>query len=108
MAVQPSFVAAAEAFIAVVESSDTRSQIEFVRELERVLVNLYAAGLTLEDVKQPDNEWPDALHQVSHDELAAVMGRNMPKFGDLGHYRVFFDPYDYDETGDHSRGVAAR
>jgi Domain of unknown function (DUF5063) len=105
MALQPSFVAAAEAFIAVVESSDTRSQIEFVRELERVLVDLYAAGLTLEDVKQPDSEWPDALHQVSHDELAPVMGRLMETFGDLGHYRVFYDPYDADEDARHGWGL---
>ena len=87
------FVSAAETFIAVVETADTRSRVEFVRDLERALVDLYAAGLTLDDVEPSDTSSSDA--RANHD-VAGLQRRLAQMLGDLDFYNVVFDPYDLD------------
>jgi hypothetical protein len=93
---QQTFVAAAESFFEVVESSDTRSRIEFVRDLERSLADLYAAGLTLDDVDPDDDSPPPSA--LTNDEAAALQRRLGEKLGDIDFFSVVFDPYDFDTT----------
>jgi hypothetical protein len=86
------FAAAAQAFVRVVDSADEYSRDEFVRELERALVDLYAAGLTLEDLQPDDDSKPrDGL---TNDDAAALQRRLGHKFAEYDFYNVVFDPYD--------------
>lgn len=92
MSSQESFTASAEAFIAVVDASESQSQSAFLRELERALVRLYAAGLVLDHLAPEDDAAP--AEGLTNDEAAALQRRLGQKFGDYDYYAVVFDPYD--------------
>jgi hypothetical protein len=93
---QQQFAVVAEAFIAVVDSSEGQSQTEFLRELERALTRLYEAGLTLDDLDPDENSPP--LDRMTSDEAAALQRRLGRKFGAHDFYAVVSDPYDLDSA----------
>ena len=74
------FAAAAEPFLAVVDAAEQYSRDEFVRALERALVDLYAAGLTLKGL-QPDEDSPASEGQTD-DNAAALQPRLGQKLGE--------------------------
>src|SRR5262249_49354585 len=90
------FVGAAEAFVAAIDGCDPLPREEFLRDIEPLLVALYAAGLALQQVEpEDDSVAPEAL---TNDEAAALQRRLGEKFGDFDFYNVVFDPYEVDST----------
>ena len=86
------FVEAAEAFMHVVDLLDRYSRDDFVRDLENVLVDLYAAGVGLDNLEPNDDAEPrDGL---TAEEGFALRSRLAETLGDYDLYEVVFDPYD--------------
>ena len=67
-----------------------------MREVERVLVDLYAAGVVLDDV-EPDGE-AEPRDGTTRDDAAALTNGIGQKLGDFDFYSVVFDPYERDSA----------
>ena len=80
----------------MVDAAEQYSRDEFVRALERALVDLYAAGLTLKGL-QPDEDSPASEGQTD-DNAAALQRRLGQKLGAYNLYSVVFDPYEPDSS----------
>jgi Domain of unknown function (DUF5063) len=92
----PDFIPVAERFVAFVDTSSALGREELVRQLERQLLDLYAAGLDLRPVEPTDESAP--LKSMTEDERAALHQRLATEFGEFDGYRFIFDPYDHGAT----------
>jgi len=88
------FVAAAEAFIALVDSSTTLPLPRLVDELERHILDLYVAALKLEPGPLTNEVPPEGM---SGDEQHELLERLSQQFNDLDHYSTVFDPLNLEE-----------
>jgi hypothetical protein len=88
------FVAAAEAFISLVDSSATLPLARLVDGLERRILDLYVSALKLEPGLQT-NEEPST--GMSGDEQRELLERLSQQFDDLDHYSTVFDPLNLEE-----------
>lgn len=90
------FVPVAERFVAFVDSSSSLGREELIRQLERQLLDLYAAGLDLRPPEPVDESEPPA--SMTDDERAALHLRLAKEFGEFDIYWFTFDPYDHGST----------
>jgi Domain of unknown function (DUF5063) len=86
------FVAAAEAFLSLVDSSDTLPRAQLVRDLERSILDLYVAALALAP-GEPDAELEPATRMTDR-EWRALYERLSDQLAEFDSYSLVFDPFE--------------
>ena len=90
------YLEASDRFSTVVRNGPTQTMGSFLRELESVLADLYAAGSRLPELKPDTSELPQSSLQTDRNrELQASLAQ---MFGRFDPYRAIFDPTDPEDN----------